>query len=209
MPTSLPRRRILQALGALSLSASATLRAEMLAAAPRMTEGPFYPTSIPLDHDNDLTRVGNSASAARGEIFDLVGRVLDRSGKPLAGARVEIWQCDALGHYHHVGVPEATGDPNFQGFGVATTDAGGHYRFRTIRPVPYPGRTPHIHYKVRAGTAPEFTSQVFIEGEARNERDFLFRSLSKDERRRAVVELRPAMAAGASLAGRFEIVLPG
>jgi protocatechuate 3,4-dioxygenase beta subunit len=174
-----------------------------------MTEGPFYPTSIPLDHDNDLTRVGGSAEVAQGDLLDLVGRVLDRNGKPVAAAQVEIWQCDAYGHYHHAGAPEANGDPHFQGFGVATTDAGGHYRFRTIRPVRYPGRTPHIHYKVKAGGAPDFTSQAFIEGEALNERDFLFRSLTKEERRRASLELRPGVAAGAALAARFEIVVPG
>ena len=94
-------------------------------ATPRMTEGPFYPNAFPKDSDADLTRVAGRAGVAQGTLLDVAGRVVDRNGRPRANARVEIWQCDARGAYHHVGGPE--GDENFQGFGFTTTDREGRY----------------------------------------------------------------------------------
>ena len=70
---------------------------------PRQARGPFYPTRFPLDSDNDLVRVKGAASRARGEVTYLSGRVLDSGGRPLPGARIEIWQCDANGIYNHPG----------------------------------------------------------------------------------------------------------
>ncbi len=166
-----------------------------------MTEGPFYPTSLPRDIDADLTRVEGRAAVAQGTLLDVTGRVIDRDGKPRSGARIEIWQCDATGAYHHVGGPE--GDENFQGFGFTTADAEGRYAFRTIKPVPYPGRTPHIHFTVLENKRRRLTSQMFIEGEPRNERDFLYRSLGSDAR---LVTLKLENGAGA-LRGSLEIVL--
>jgi protocatechuate 3,4-dioxygenase beta subunit len=153
MTTSMPRRRIVTFIGAAMLAPLAATPAlgEDLPPTPRSTEGPFYPQSLPADSDADLTRVQGRADRARGTPLEVSGRVLDRSGRPLAGARVEIWQCDAGGHYHHVGGNEAALDPAFQGFGAVAADAEGRYRFRTIKPVPYPGRTPHIHFGVNAG----------------------------------------------------------
>jgi protocatechuate 3,4-dioxygenase beta subunit len=170
-------------------------------ATPRMTEGPFYPGTFPNDIDADLTRVAGRAGIAQGTPLDVSGRVLDRGGKPRAGARVEIWQCDAQGQYHHVGGPE--GDENFQGFGSATTDAEGRYAFRTIKPVPYPGRTPHIHFTVVENNRRRLTSQMFIEGEAGNARDGLYRSLGADAR---LVTLKLESAGGA-LKGALDIVI--
>src|SRR5262249_44937912 len=168
---------------------------------PRMTEGPFYPTSFPRDIDADLTRVEGRAATARGMLLDVSGHVLDRSGKPHAGARVEIWQCDATGSYHHVG--GIVGDENFQGFGFTTTDAEGRYAFRTIKPVPYPGRTPHIHFNVLENNRRRLTSQMFIEGEAGNARDGLYRSLG-DSARLVTMKLE---SAGAGLRGSLDVVL--
>ena len=168
---------------------------------PRMTEGPFYPNTLPRDSDADLTRVAGRAGVAQGAVLDVTGRVVDRSGKPRAGARVEIWQCDAQGQYHHVGGPE--GDENFQGFGFTTTDAEGRYAFRTIKPVPYPGRTPHIHFTVLENNRRRLTSQMFIEGEAGNARDGLYRSMGAD----AKLVTMKLENAGAALKGAFDIVL--
>jgi protocatechuate 3,4-dioxygenase beta subunit len=170
---------------------------------PRMTEGPFYPTSIPADSDSDLTRVAGKGSGAQGQPLEVTGRVLDRGGRPRAGARVEIWQCDATGQYHHVGEPAGSGDSNFQGFGAVTADAEGRYAFRTIKPVPYPGRTPHIHFLVAEGGKRRLVSQMFIEGEPGNERDFIYRNLGADAR---LVTMK--LAGGSKeLAGALDIVL--
>jgi protocatechuate 3,4-dioxygenase, beta subunit len=174
---------------------------------PRLTEGPFYPNTLPADSDADLTHVAGRASAAQGTVLDVSGRVVDRGGRPRAGAKVEIWQCDATGQYHHVGEREGSGDDNFQGYGAVMTDAEGRYAFRTIKPVPYPGRTPHIHFTVQESGRRKLTSQMFIEGEARNERDGLYRSLGRDAR---LVTMRLDDApreSGAQLRGALDIVL--
>ena len=110
-------------------------------------------------------------------------------------------QCDATGEYHHVGGAE--GDPAFQGFGAVTTDAEGRYAFRTIKPVPYPGRTPHIHFAVLEGGRRRLVSQMFIEGEAGNARDGLYRHLGA-EAKRVTMKLENATAAGAKLIGGAE-----
>jgi protocatechuate 3,4-dioxygenase beta subunit len=170
---------------------------------PRMTEGPFYPRMFPEDVDADLTRVKGRAGVAKGMPLEVSGRVIDRGGRPRAGSRVEIWQCDALGQYHHVGEPEREGDPAFQGFGAVLTDAEGRYRFRTIKPVAYPGRTPHIHFTVAEGGKRRLTSQMFVEGEPGNERDGLYRRLGRDASR---VTMKLANA-GEGLAGALDIVL--
>jgi protocatechuate 3,4-dioxygenase beta subunit len=170
---------------------------------PPMTEGPFYPRAFPKDADADLTRVEGHAAVAEGKILDVGGRVLDRSGAPRAGTRIEIWQCDARGEYHHVGGREDALDGNFQGFGAVVTDAEGRYAFRTIKPVPYPGRTPHIHFTVYEGSRRKLTSQMFVEGEPGNARDGIYRSLGKDA---GLVTMR-LEDAGAALRGSLDIVM--
>ncbi|HKI18379.1 MAG TPA: hypothetical protein VKA15_10885 [Isosphaeraceae bacterium] len=127
------------------------LFAEQLALTPPRTEGPFYPDKLPLDQDNDLIIVKDGLTPAVGEITHLTGRVLTASGSPIKNVTVEIWQCDANQVYLHTGDSESKGeqrDKNFQGFGKFTTGSKGEYYFRTIKPVPYPGRpAPHIHFK--------------------------------------------------------------
>jgi protocatechuate 3,4-dioxygenase beta subunit len=205
MKHSPARRRVLAWIGAsaaMPLVATPSL-AEDRTPTPRMTEGPFYPRRFPADSDADLTRVAGQGGVAEGKILDVTGRVLDRNGRPHAGSRVEIWQCDAYGQYHHVGEPEGSVDPNFQGFGAVTTDADGRYAFRTIKPVPYPGRTPHIHFTVAEGGKRRLTSQMFIEGEPANERDGLYRSLGRDAK---LVTVKLADV-GAGFRGSLDIVM--
>ncbi|MDH3233319.1 MAG: protocatechuate 3,4-dioxygenase [Alphaproteobacteria bacterium] len=175
----LPRRRVL----ASGLSAAAFVAATPALAAlrptPRQTRGPFYPDKFPLDSDNDLVRVKGKAARALGEVTHLSGRVLDTDGKPVAGARIEIWQCDANGVYHHQGDGRLGRiDGNFQGYGRTRAAADGGYRFRTIKPVPYPGRTPHIHFAVAAPGFEEISTQMYIEGHPQNARDFLYRQVA-------------------------------
>jgi protocatechuate 3,4-dioxygenase, beta subunit len=195
--------------GAAALLLPAPARAA-LTPTPRQTEGPFYPLSLPLDADADLATVAGRAGPAQGTITHVFGRVLDRGGRSVPGARVEIWQCDALGRYHH---PRDGGgaDPNFQGYGAVVTDREGLYRFRTIRPVPYPGRTPHIHFALSGRGFDRFTTQMYVAGEPLNEGDFvLSRIRDPAARERVIVQLEPAdaMEAGALL-GRFDIVVGG
>ncbi len=203
----LSRRGLLSAAAAmLATGAAPNARTAALALTPRQSRGPFYPVSLPLDSDNDLTRIDGHDQAAMGVITDIYGRVLDTSGRPLAGVTVEIWQCDANGRYHHPRDTNASPDVNFQGYGRYTTDASGGYRFRTIRPVPYPGRTPHIHFALSGGNVQPLVTQMYLRGEAGNQRDALFRALGQAAHR-VVVDLRAAEQAGAVLQGEFNIVL--
>jgi protocatechuate 3,4-dioxygenase, beta subunit len=208
IPPVQPLRRRLLALAAATSAAVSAKAWSAILKTPAMTEGPFYPVELPLDQDNDLTRVAGKKGTASGELLDFAGRVLDESGAAVAGAVVEIWQCNAFGVYHH---PSDSGkvDPNFQGFGKTTTDAQGRYRFRTIKPVAYSGRVPHIHYKVKRTGKPELTSQVMLAGETGNERDFVFRSMRDAEaRKRVLMTLAQAPKdSGAKWATEFEIVV--
>lgn len=143
---------------------------------PAQTEGPFYPLRQPTDADNDLLRNG-ALTYRGGQPAWVDGVVTDLDGRPVRDARVEIWQCDEQGHYHHPGDGDRA-DAAFQGFGRVAVGADGAYRFRTIRPVPYGGRTPHIHVKVKLGNRTLLTTQLYVAGDAGNARDFLWRNLS-------------------------------
>ncbi len=203
--------------GSLALSAFAFaapgLYAEQLLLTPRLTEGPFYPDKLPLDTDNDLIIINNSLTPATGEITHLTGRILDASGSPVNNVVVEIWQCDANEVYLHTrdSVPKAKKmDPNFQGFGRFTTNSKGEYRFRTIKPVPYPGRpAPHIHFKVKKGDRELITTQLVIRGHAGNARDGIFND-TKDllERELIQADFKPIKESKVGeLSAKFDIVI--
>lgn len=169
---------------------------------PSQTEGPFYPVALPADTDADLLRNGTRRYTA-GEPATVAGTLADPDGRPLAGAQVEIWQCDAAGHYHHPG-DGGRADPSFQGFGRVRADAQGRWQFRTIRPVPYSGRTPHIHVKVRSGARDLLTTQLYVEGDPGNARDGLWRSLSPQDRAAVTVPFRRGVD---GVAAEFPIVI--
>lgn len=169
---------------------------------PAQTEGPFYPVELPADSDADLL-VQGARRYTRGQPAWLLGSVSDVDGRALRGALVEIWQCDQDGHYHHPG-DVGRADPDFQGFGRVAVDAEGNYRFHTIRPAPYSGRTPHIHLKVRLGTRELLTTQLYVQGEPRNERDGLWRRL--DAAGRAALSV-PFESGPDGLQARFPIVV--
>jgi len=149
---------------------------------PSAAEGPFYPTP-PMrraDVDNDLVKIAGMVHQAGGEVIMLKGRVLDTDGAPRVGWRVEIWQCDMNGKYLHTGDAQAVAfDTGFQGFGHDITGEDGSYAFRTIKPVIYPGRTPHIHVKVFDGTRARLTTQFYIADFPTNTKDNLFNRLSR------------------------------
>ena len=148
---------------------------------PSQTEGPFYPDQQLQDADADLLKNGN-VNYASGESAWLSGVVSDLDGKPVSGAVVEIWQCDAQGIYRH-SRSSGSAPMAFQGFGKVQVGADGRYKFRTIKPVAYPGRPPHIHIKIKLGSRELLTTQMYIEGDAANERDSVTRRLSSQERR--------------------------
>jgi protocatechuate 3,4-dioxygenase beta subunit len=205
MPTALPnRRQVAAALIALP-SIWTGLRAQPAVArqpTPRQTEGPFYPVTLPRDSDFDLLRNGSQAYT-RGQPAWVEGSVTDLQGKPVSGAQVEIWQCDEAGHYHHPG-DGGKADPAFQGFGRVTVGADGRYRFRTIRPVAYSGRTPHIHVKVKLASRELLTTQLYVAGDPHNERDFLWRNLGPEGRAALTVPFQPG---GDGLRANFPIVV--
>ena len=205
------RRRLL--IGAAAFGAAVAARFDGAFAAlrtPRQTTGPFYPLDLPLDRDNDLARVSGAASPAQGQITHLFGRVLGEDERPIAGARIEIWQCNAFGRYHHPrDTREAPLDPGFQGYGETVSAADGGYRFRTIKPVPYPGRTPHVHFAITAPGMERLVTQMYLAGEPLNARDGLYNSIRDPAARAAVtVALAPALdLEPGAVGGTFDIVL--
>jgi protocatechuate 3,4-dioxygenase beta subunit len=182
--------------------------AEQLQQTPHQTEGPFYPTKLPLDTDNDLLIINSGITPAVGEITHLTGRVLNVKGEPIRNAVVEIWQCDNHGVYLHPGSDNAgKRDPNFQGFGRFVTSSTGEYYFRTIKPVPYPGRTPHIHFIVKQGDKRMLTTQMYVKGHPQNPGDGIYRGLQ--QRSNAVtVAFNPLKESKlGELTAHFELVL--
>jgi protocatechuate 3,4-dioxygenase beta subunit len=197
------------ALGALALAAPGAL-AEELARTPLQTEGPFYPDKLPLDTDNDLLVINDETTLAIGEITHLVGRILDSRGEPVRNALVEIWQCDNNGAYLHSGtVNRDRRDAGFQGFGRFLTGSTGEYYFRTIKPVAYPGRTPHIHFAIKRKGQEKFTTQCYIKGHPQNDRDFVLRAVRDAKARELLMaDFTPIKESKAGeLAAKFDIVL--
>lgn len=205
------RRRFLRSAGAAAVAVTVMARAQAaLLPTPAIALGPFYPPQKPADSDADLTRVQGQAGTAQGTILYVEGRVLDRDGRPLPRAELELWQANAFGRYVHPADSDASGplDPRFQGYGQLVADGEGRFRIKTIKPAPYPGRTPHIHFNARSGTT-RLTTQMFFAGEPGNERDGLYRWLSRDEQRASTaryVGLAGAREPGA-LAVTWDIVL--
>ena len=210
MPTAYPephrlQRRTLTA--ALVVAPALWLRARAQPASalrltPSQSEGPFYPLAMPKDSDFDLLRNG-AQNYPKGQSAWVEGTVSDLAGKPVAGAQVEIWQCDHDGHYHHPG-DGGKADQRFQGFGRVTVGTDGGYRFRTMRPAAYSGRTPHIHVKVKLGQRELLTTQLYVAGDAGNARDFLWRGLNEGERAALTI---PFAQSSDGLKARFPITV--
>lgn len=220
LPRSLPRRRLVLAAGAAALALPRLMLAAPAATVlPPMAEGPFYPRPdwraggpFAGDWDADLTRVqrGGRVRVAAGEHLALGLQLRDSAGRAIDGAQVEIWQCDTRGRYRHPrdGGTPADVDEGFQGYGEARTAGGGDASFRTIRPAPYLGRTPHIHLKLRHPSFGELTSQLFVDGDAGNAGDFLWRRLAAAERQALGLKLQPASEGGLRWQARHTLVVP-
>lgn len=145
--------------------------------------GPFYPITVPTDQDFDLTAVTGRDGRASGQVLYLRGSVLNTRGEPISGAVIEIWQANALGRYDHPGDDnKAPLDPNFQGYAKIRTGPDGSYRFKTIKPGEYGSRTPRIHFDVK-GRNTRVITQMYFEGEAKNETDGLLRRRSAETKK--------------------------
>jgi protocatechuate 3,4-dioxygenase beta subunit len=192
--TDRPTRRTILATGVLAAGSLLTLEASRAqaplnptpechdgAVTQRQTEGPFFKPSSPQRADLIEPGIG-------GQPIELVGFVLTRGCKPVAGALVDLWQADDKGDYDNSG---------FRLRGHQFADAEGRYRFRTIVPAQYPGRTRHLHVKVQPKGGRILTTQLYFPGEAENRRDGLFRK---------ELLIRTAKNAG-TIAGRFDFVL--
>jgi len=189
----LSRRQIIRQ-AAFSMAAFSTpgLFAEQLSQTAHQTEGPFYPNKLPLDTDNDLLIINDSITPAVGKVTHLTGRVLSLSGEPVRNATVEIWQADSEGVYIHThGGDRNKLDGNFQGFGRFMTNSKGEYYFRTIKPVHYGNRPPHIHLAVNQGSKRMLTTQIYTKGDPRNKTDRILNSVSKQSQERLLVEYKP------------------
>ena len=185
------RRKLFFGLLALPVSGLAAVSTRT----PPASEGPFYPTSGMRfdDIDNDLVKIAGEVEQAGGEVVKLAGRVLDRAGKPIAGARVEIWQCDVKGRYLHRGdYGLSSRDQAFQGFGHDLSGVDGSYSFRTIKPVPYAGRTPHIHVKVLVDNRERLTTQFYLPDHPDNENDWLYQRVPQAKRELVTMNFIPS-----------------
>ncbi|MEO1616091.1 MAG: protocatechuate 3,4-dioxygenase [Planctomycetota bacterium] len=209
---NLSRRHAIAAGGAFFAAGNA-FADELLAPTPALTEGPFYPDRLPLDQDNDLIVINDSLTPAVGEVSHFTGRILTRNGSPVRGAKVEIWQCDANAVYLHSrdsGKKKDQQDKHFQGYGQFETASDGGYRFRTIKPVPYPGRpAPHIHIKVSRNGHELLTTQCLIRGFKGNEKDGVFRQIKDKERRQLLTTEFKALPSDklAQWSASFDVIL--
>jgi len=179
-------RRNLVLGGSALVGVGGTALAQKLAPTSGQDLGPFYPIVRPEDEDADLTRLRGAKGVARGEPINVIGRVVDPRGRPVRGARLELWQANAVGRYDHPGDvrDDAALDPNFQGYASLATDRDGHFKFRTIKPGAYkiPGdmRTPHIHFDIH-GRTERLVTQLYFPGEPLNEKDLILRTAAPRE----------------------------
>lgn len=207
----LSRRALLRSLLAVSGGiVTADLYAEALVLTPPSSEGPYYPDHLPLDQDSDLTMILGGKAPAGGTVTELGGRLLNADGKPVADRVIELWQTDVNGCYlHSKGVQKGKErDPAFQGYGKIVTNEKGEYRFRTIKPGLYSGRTLHWHVAVNEGEKRLLTTQLFIAGVEQNDRDGILQRMGTPEQVLSVIrEFKPKSPGSAELVGRWDVVL--
>lgn len=186
------RRRVLTSSIALAGTAFAVAMTQAFGQKPDLRPtgedalGPFYPITVPADQDFDLTVVAGRDGRASGQVLYLIGRVLNTRGEPISDAVIEIWQANAVGRYAHPGDDnKAPLDPNFQGYAKIRTGPDGGYRFKTVKPGEYGSRTPHIHFDVK-GRNTRVITQMYFEGETRNETDGLLKRRSTETKKTLV-----------------------
>ncbi|MFC9327346.1 protocatechuate 3,4-dioxygenase subunit beta [Kitasatospora sp. NPDC057015] len=180
--------------------------------------GPAFGVTDITEWDHDLTR--RHAGEPLGERLTVTGRVLDRTGRPVTGQLVEIWQANASGRYAHQRDQHAAPlDPNFTGVGRCLTDDRGTYRFVTVKPGAYPWRNhhnawrpAHIHFSL-FGTAftQRLVTQMYFPGDPLFPYDPILQSVTDDDARRRLVATydHDLSEPERSLGYRWDIVLDG
>jgi protocatechuate 3,4-dioxygenase, beta subunit len=177
------------ALAAGLLTGIARAAESLLEPTPSETEGPYYPVMAQKDLDFDLTRIEGGGGAALGKYIFITGRVLDTQGNALEDATVDLWQANAAGRYRHPDESDQNPlDPNFQGWAIVPSGKKGAFRFKTVYPGAYGAdwgwrRPPHIHFKITKPGYKALTTQLYFPGEALNEKDYLYRRQSEEERK--------------------------
>lgn len=193
MPLHLGRRQII--VGGIGALVASSTRAQRTVVTPPQIEGPFYPYDLPAHSDWDLVRLSTDDAPAIGEVVHVFGTVKSYSGRPHRGALVELWQADSRGKYHHPAEEESgKRDARFQGYGRTMTDGNGAFRFRTIRPVPYPfgpgaddRRAPHKHLAVSTRGVRRLTTQLYVRGEPLNETDHWLQMVADRAQRETLI----------------------
>jgi protocatechuate 3,4-dioxygenase beta subunit len=138
--------------------------------------------------------VAGHKARALGQLLYVSGRVVNPRGEPIPNAVLEVWQANAAGRYAHPGDTSAAPlDPNFQGYARIRSGPDGSYGLKTIQPGLYTGRTRHIHFDVR-GKATRLVTQMYFEGEPRNETDPLLKMQSPEDRQTLIS--RPGSPSG-------------
>ena len=213
----LTRRHLSRQLG---LAAGAALLGSSIVRAataptPEQVEGPFHPIKAQADTDMDLCLIEGHTEPAQGEVILVRGRVRDVNGQPLAGALVDVWQANHFGRYSHPKDPNtAPLDPNFQGWGLITTDAEGRYGFKTIKPGAYPlsflggggWRCRHIHFQVTGPGSEKLTTQMYFHGDPLIEQDLEIAKAPESLRHLLIAKSTTEEATGLPLY-QFDIVL--
>jgi protocatechuate 3,4-dioxygenase, beta subunit len=180
---------------------------------PPQIMGPFYPVTDRPDSGGDLACPADRPSRARGQLIYVTGRVLTCSGRPVEGARIEVWHANADGKYRHPSdVNPAAIDPNFDGFGLLMTDAAGRYRLRTVKPGRYPTvdgeiRPPHIHFDVQ-GRFDRLVTQLYFAGEPENHTDRWLQAAPRPDLLIAALDPALPQLDPEARVAVFDIVLP-
>lgn len=214
--TKVSRRDVTKHIG---MAAGAALITSSLASAavptPKQVEGPFHPIDEQPDTDLNLLMIEGRSEPAEGEVILVRGHVVNTDGRPLKDALVDVWQANHFGRYSHPEDPNtAPLDPNFQGWGLITTDSEGRYGFKTIKPGPYPlsflgeegWRCRHIHFQVSRPGFRKLTTQMYFHGDPLIEQDLEIAKAPKELRHLLIAKSKRDEATGLPLY-QFDIVM--
>ena len=208
----LTRRSVMLGLGLTTLP-TRVWSTPLLRPTPQETLGPFYPVKHMDDQDLDLAHVTGRSERAKGQLIQIVGRVLRRDGSPVSDASMDIWQANSVGRYAHVADDNKMPlDPNFQGFARVRLGRDGAFRITSIKPGAYPDpsgalRTPHIHFDV-TGSDARVVTQMYFPGETLNEVDALRSTMALRHNDPALVTARQVSGSSSGmLTFAWDIVL--